>query len=156
GWIGPRHTRYGTVKAMAMRGRLTPRRGGHTLEPEHAAAPHVFSAPIGDFPSMERAATRFACPVKVHHFRWTASVVDRLRERLATPGVSAAGRELGEKQIDHFARHDGFDLAAVALRGPAIERHWRLREARLTAEGTARRAVGAIKARFTSSAEAPA
>jgi len=145
GWFGRHHTHFGTVKAMAFRARLMPRRGGHGVIVPEGGTRHVFGQPLGAFPGITRPAFRFACPVRVHHFHWTAGLAERLRQRLATPGVSDAGREYGARQLDHFDRHGGIDLGSVAIRSPDPDRNWQARIARLRAEGRLRRRARGVR-----------
>jgi len=124
------HDRYGTVKLMAMRGDVLPSRGGHHPLPDRPAR-HLYGRPLGGFPGLEDPAWRFRVPTRVHHLHWTDTLPERLRRRLATPGASAAGREYGQKQLDHFAAHGGVALDRVALRPGGDARPWRAETARL-------------------------
>ena len=127
---GRHHDRFGTVKLMAMRGHLLPSRGGHHPLQDQPVR-HLYGRPLGRFPMLEDPAWRFRVPTRVHHVHWTDSLPDRLERRLATPGVSPAGREYGQKQIDHIARHGGVALDRVALRPAGAEPPWRRQTARL-------------------------
>ncbi|MEM7490750.1 MAG: glycosyltransferase family 2 protein [Pseudomonadota bacterium] len=111
---GAWHDRIGTVKMMAMRADILPGRGGHRTWKGQDAR-HLYNAPLNDFRQIERPAYRFAVPTRVDHFHWTDSLADRLRTRIATPGVSKAGAEYGRKQLDHMDRHGGIALDRVAL-----------------------------------------
>lgn len=118
GRSGASHNRFGTVKLMAMRGRVAPGRGGHGPVPEGGPIEHLFGAPLGEFPLIERPAFRGRIPLRVHHFHWTAKLPARLRRRVATPGASAAGREYGAKQLAHLEAHGGVDVAATGRIAP--------------------------------------
>lgn len=153
GWsiagAGAAHDRFGTVKLMAMRGRILPSRGGHHPMKD-VAARFLYGQPLGRFAALERPSFRFAVPTRVHHVHWTESLPARLEKRLATPGVSPAGAEYGRRQLDHIERHGGIALARVAVAPePAVAPGgWTARLARLRARGrwqalraTARRRV---------------
>ncbi len=126
GGTGATHGRGGTVKIMAMRGDVRPSRGGHN-QVKGTPARQLYGMALGDMPDVERPGFRFAVPTRVHHYHWTAALPDRLRKRLATPGVSPAGVEYGTKQLNHIDRHGGIDLAAVPLMPDADRWPWRLR-----------------------------
>jgi hypothetical protein len=136
---GEHHGRHGTLKLMALRGRVPPSRGGH--HPLHGAGSVRFhlGAPLASFPGVERADWRFALPLRVHHFHWTAGLDERLRRRLATPGASVAGKEYGGKQLDHIEAHGGIALDRVARPGAAPRLPWRARVTLLRAEARLRR-----------------
>lgn len=112
---GKFHDLNGTVKLMAMKGRIPPSLGGHSVLRGAAGARYASGVGMGGDPRMERPAFRFACPLKVHHFHWTKSLPERLRRRIDTPGVSRAGKEYALKQLAHFDRHGGVDLRSVAV-----------------------------------------
>ncbi|MGF1477767.1 MAG: glycosyltransferase family 2 protein [Geminicoccaceae bacterium] len=137
---GTHHDRWGTVKLMAFRGHIFPGRGGHGAPPGQPAL-NLYAMPLGDFPGVEQPGFRFRVPTRVHHFHWTAKLPGMLRRRLATPGVSAAGREYGRKQLDHIERHDGIDLTAVAIAPPLAGQNWSYRLRRMRLEGRFRRAI---------------
>lgn len=120
---GDLHNRYGTVKIMAVKGAVLPSRGGHHPQGGQDVR-YLYGQPLGAFPEIERPAFRFALPTAVHHLHWTDTLPARLERRLATPGVSPAGVEYGQKQLDHIARHGGIalDRVAVAPSGTARDR----------------------------------
>ena len=138
------HDRWGTVKMMAMKGGVLPRRGGHGAEPDTMRHP-LTVLPLGDFPGIERPRWRFAVPFKVHHIHWVAGLEERLRRRLATRGASVAGSEYGAKQLEHLERHGGISLPHVALDRGGRGGPWRRRLARLRAEGRARQTVRRVR-----------
>ncbi|MGF1553071.1 MAG: hypothetical protein ACFBWO_11320 [Paracoccaceae bacterium] len=142
---GAAHDRWGTVKIMAMKGRVRPQRGGHNAEGGTMRAP-LTTLPLGDFPGIERADWRFAVPCRVHHLHWVEGLEARLRRRIETPGASAAGIEYGRKQLDHIARHDGIALDRVALDDGRRRLPWRWRLALIRAEGRARLAARRARA----------
>jgi len=117
GQTGEHHDWYGTVKLMALRGHLLPSRGGHHPQPHADGISYLFGRPLAAFPGIAMPAFRFSVPLRVHHFHWTGALPDSLRRRLATPGVSAAGREYGAKLLDHFEQNAGIALSDIAIRG---------------------------------------
>ena len=133
GGVGRHHNRLGTVKIMAMRGAVRPSRGGHHPAERHRAR-YLYEAPLGEFAAIDRPAFRFAVPTLVHHYHWTASLADRLRRRLATPGVSPAGAEYGAKQLALIDAEGGVPLSGVTLGAPA-EAGWEARLHRLRRQG---------------------
>lgn len=141
---GAAHDRWGTVKIMAMKGRVRPRRGGHGAEAGSAKRP-LTVLPLGDFPGIERPRWRFAVPMRVYHVHWVAGLETRLRTRLQTAGASRAGSEYGARQIDHIAQHGGISLAHVVVDKGARRLPWRWRLALIRAEGRARLAVRAMR-----------
>lgn len=155
GGRGGAHDRTGTVKLMAMRGHVMPNRGGHYPMPD-VPVHHLYRHHLGGFPGIERPAFRFTVPTRVHHFHWTENLPARLRRRLATPGVSVAGKEYGQKQLAHLEAHGGIDLARVACRRPGPQPEWHARLARLRAEGRLRASVEALGKRLLASIRPPA
>ena len=145
------HGRGGTVKVMAARGRILPGRGGHRPLPEPRAR-QLLLYPLGDWREIERPAFRFAVPLQVDHVHWTDTLPERLRRRIATPGVSPAGAAYGARQLAHLERHGGIDLGAVSLapegtadwpaRLAALRRMGRRKRMLGTARGLLRRAIG--------------
>lgn len=113
GGEGTHHDRYGSVKLMAVKGNVFPSRGGHHPRAGPAEHRHLFGAPLGTFPGLVDPGFRFAVPLRVHHYHWTAGLPDSLRRRIATPGVSAAGLEYSTKLLAHFDANGGIDLDQV-------------------------------------------
>ncbi len=149
GGKGSAHGVTGTVKLMAMRGDVLPNRGGHYPMPDRPVR-HFYHHHLGGFPAIKRSAFRFAVPTRVHHFHWTESLPERLRLRLATPGVSAAGREYGQKQLTHIEDHGGISLAKVACADDTPLPDWTRRLARMRAEGRVRASWEALGKRLRS------
>ena len=147
GGRGVNHGRTGTVKLMAMRGHVMPNRGGHYPMPD-VPVNHLYRHHLGGFPAIERPAFRFAVPTRVHHFHWTESLPQRLRRRLATPGVSPAGKEYGQKQLTHIAEHGGIDLTQVACADTGQRADWLRQLTRLRAEGRVRASWEALGKRL--------
>jgi hypothetical protein len=117
GGASPVHGRGGTVKMMAARGRLLPHRGGHRPA-LGSRVRYLYRYPLGSFWEIDDPAFRFSVPTQVDHVHWTDTLPERLRTRLATPGVSPAGAEYGRRQLDHIAAHGGrIALGQVALEG---------------------------------------
>ena len=146
---GASHNRYGTVKVMAMRGHVMPSRGGHHPT-EDSGARFLYGAPLAAFGAVTTPGFRFALPAWVDHYHWTATLPERLRRRLATPGVSVAGAEYGARQLRLLGPDLTVPLDAVALRGGAPDGDWTRAVARLRRQGLIvrkRRALGAVLAR---------
>ncbi|MEE4539959.1 MAG: glycosyltransferase family 2 protein [Erythrobacter sp.] len=112
GGAGAHHTRHSTVKVMAMRGCVQPRRGGHDPLPVPGLG-WLYGASLGQFALLDAPAFRFAVPTRVNHYHWTDRLIHSLKIRLATPGVSAAGREYGARQLRYLERNDGIALDEV-------------------------------------------
>lgn len=143
GGVGRHHGRHGTVKLMAFKGSILPARGGHDPQPESRPR-FLYGASLGQFPEIDRPSYRFTVPTKVHHFHWTNHLRPSLEKRLATAGVSAAGKEYGRKQLTHIERHDGILLEAVATdAGEAPKRSWQRRLAGMRRLGLLR--IGAYR-----------
>ena len=138
------HGRGGTVKVMAARGRILPARGGHRPMPEPPAT-QLLNYPLGDWREIEDPAFRFSIPLQVDHVHWTDTLPDRLRTRIATPGVSPAGAEYGRRQLDHLERHGGIDMGAVALM-PGAAPDWPARLDELRRIGRRKRMAGSARA----------
>ena len=153
GGVGRTHNRLGTVKIMAMRGAVRPSRGGHHPAERHEAN-HLYRAPLGEFARIDEPAFRFAVPTRVHHYHWTASLEERLRVRLATPGVSPAGAEYGAKQLAILEKAGGVPMdrigRAAAPDGPWTERLDALRRqgARINALRPARTLAKRVRERL--------
>lgn len=111
---GQLHNAHGSVKMMLHRAEVLPSRGGHApVDP--AAARFAHGRPLASFRRIADPAFRFAQPFRVDHYKWTDGLVRRLERRVATEGVSPAGKEYGERLLAYFARNGGIDLADVAL-----------------------------------------
>ncbi|WP_299652299.1 hypothetical protein [uncultured Jannaschia sp.] len=95
----------GTVKLMMHRGDVLPSRGGHNPWGEGAAPRFLAGARLATFPGIEDPAIRLRFPFRVDHYNWTAGRQASLERRLATPGVSTAGRAFGTQVLDYLARH---------------------------------------------------
>lgn len=133
---GENHDWHGTVKLMAMKASILPTRGGH--HPENGPEPvrYLFGRQLAAFPNIGQAWFRFLIPLRVHHFKWTASMPGTLRRRLATPGVSVAGAEYGQKLLDYVDAHGRIRPADVAIRSRPwrlADRFWRQRRLGLSA-----------------------
>jgi len=137
GGQGVTHGRTGTVKLMAVRAHVLPNRGGHYPVPG-APVNYLYRHHLGGYPGIQRPAFRFAVPTRVHHFHWTQSLPQRLQRRLATPGVSPAGKEYGQKQLTHIAEHDGIDMTRVPTDEGGPRADWPEQLAKLRTEGRLR------------------
>jgi len=144
---GRNHDWYGTVKLMAFKGRVLPSRGGHHPLPGQEGVSYLFGGPLAALPGIGRAGLRFGIPLRVHHFHWTAALPGSLRERLATPGVSAAGREYGAKLLDHFEENGEFALREVPTGDGTVWTHipWRQRVAGLRAVNGLGDVIGRVR-----------
>lgn len=134
---------YGTVNIMACRGDVLPSRGGHHPLSDGRGVSYLLGRPLAEFPAITDPAFRFTLPLRVHHFKWTRTLTDGLRQRLATPGVSSKGKAYGQRLLDHVERQDGFALADFPLRqdGNNDRVPWRARVLTLRARSTASRLV---------------
>ncbi|MEM7721275.1 MAG: glycosyltransferase family 2 protein [Pseudomonadota bacterium] len=121
---GEFHGLGGTMKLMAMRGMIMPRRGGHGPM-HHPNIVHLYGEKLDEFVFLMQPAQRFRVPTRAHHVHWTASLRDRLQKRLDTPGASRAGSEYGRKQLDHIARHGGIDITQIAVETDDARPDWR-------------------------------
>jgi len=140
---GAHHGWAGTVKVMALRGDLEPSRGGHHPREGGARIHYLLGRHLADFPGIGHPDFRFAVPVRVHHYKWTAGMPKALRERLETPGVSAAGLEYGRKLLAHIDHHDGLDPRTIAYREQPLPANWRAAVRRLRRRAFARRVKNA-------------
>ena len=131
---GENHNWHGTVKLMAMKGNILPTRCGHHPEDGPEPARYLYGRQLAAFPYIGQAWFRFLIPLRVHHFKWTASMADTLRRRLATPGVSVAGAEYGRKLLDYIEAHGRIRPEDVAIRSSywLTDRFWRQRTAGLS------------------------
>lgn len=128
GGVGAHHDLFGTVKLMVHRGAVEPAIGGHHPV-DDAAARHLYGKGLGRFRSIGAPGFRFALPTKVHHYKWTATLLDGLRRRVDIPGASAADIEYSRKLIAYFEGAGGVRPGdAVVRRSRAMDRApWRLR-----------------------------
>ena len=151
GGQGKNHDQHGTVKIMAIKGRVLPSRGGHHPLPDQPMS-YLYRIPLAQFPAITDPAFRFSIPSRVHHFHWTDALVERLERRLATPGVSPAGAEYGAKQLSHISEHGGISLERVAMAEELkvddwqsdLERMRRLAQ-KIRLKNAIRRPIGRIK-----------
>lgn len=136
GGSGRHHDRFGTVKLMAMRGAILPSRGGHHPLGGQDGVRFLHGWPLGSLAVLSRPERRFDWPFRVHHYKWTARLVPGLQRRLASVGVSPAGKEYGDKVLEHVRKHGGIALDEVTIdrigyaeRQSRRVRHWRSRTA---------------------------
>ena len=128
--IGENHGVSGTIKLMLHSHDVLPRRGGHTPFAAGAPARYPTGNQLGLFPGASDPSWRARFPFRVHHYKWTATLRDSLARRLATKGVSVAGREYGGKIDGYLAAHGRVRLEDVALFEDlpgADDRDWRSR-----------------------------
>ena len=149
GGAGASHDHWGSVKLMLHRGNVLPSRGGHHPVADPARVRFAYGQPLAAFPRIADPGFRFALPFRVDHFKWTEGLRDGLERRLATPGVSEAGREYGGKLLAYLDRNDGIDPGGVAIRTGADKgMGWRAHVARLRTAAAARHAVRRVKGSF--------
>ena len=109
----PAESADGTVKMMLFRGDVLPGIGGHApWIARHGpwrqeGVRYAAGRPLADFPEIAEARWRFDQPVAVHHYKWTAGLVEDLRRRRAATGASARGSAYGSAVIDYLERHRG-------------------------------------------------
>lgn len=120
---------YGTVNLMASRGGVLPSRGGHHPVNDGTPLYHVLGRRLAQFRGITRPAFRFALPLRVHHFKWVDTMQRSVKERLDTPGASAAGSAYGRRVLRYISQEGRINLDDV----PVKESHlidalpWRLR-----------------------------
>jgi hypothetical protein len=136
GGRGEHHGLAGTIKLMAFRGHVAPHIGGHNPAPGQDDLRHWLGRRLGEFPGVANPRFRLGLPARVHHFHWTEGLAEKLGRRLATPGVSPAGREYGAKLLAHFDAHGGVSLRHARVGDGGLRRRlpWRLNVAALRAE----------------------
>ena len=109
----------GTVKLMLHRGSVFPSRGGHNpIASDERPPSFLAGARLATFPGAEEPRYRLRYPFRVDHYNWTATRGESLRRRMATPGVSEAGRAFGEQVLAYLDRHGGVRMEDVAV-GPS-------------------------------------
>ncbi len=137
GGRGEHHNRFGTVKLMAIKGRILPNRGGHDPQPGQLPS-YLYNHPLGRFPGIERPDFRFRIPTRVHHFHWTEKLPQMLRARLSTPGVNEAGAEYGRKQLAHIEKFGGIKVDDVSIAPRRDRSLWHGELRRMRREGRLR------------------
>ena len=113
--VGANHGVSGTIKLMVHRGDVLPRRGGHTVLEDGAPARYAAGARLSVFPGAADPGWRADFPFKVDHYKWTGTLRGSLSRRLATKGVSVAGREYGGKIDRYLAEHGRVRLEDVSV-----------------------------------------
>lgn len=151
GGRGRHHGVDGTVKIMAHKADVLPSRGGHNPSAEGAAPRFATGGRLGGFDGAADPSWRLAFPFQVHHYKWTETLRESLTRRLATPGVSPAGKEYGEKIAAMIDRHGGVDLDAVHVGETAGTGAWRRRLLAMRAEALAGHLLGRARARLPGS-----
>jgi hypothetical protein len=125
---GPDSDRYGSVKIMLMRGDIMPSRGGH-----HPLGDQKFKylagAPLGSIPKLSDPRIRLRYPFAVHHFKWTKTLVEGLERRLATEGVSEAGKCYGARVLDAWSNGRLAPENIPAISAADRRAAWRMRMA---------------------------
>lgn len=112
----------GTVKLMLHRADVFPARGGHRARVEDAPR-YLMGAPLAELGIAERPASRLRFPFQVDHYKWTAERLAKQKERMATPGASAAGLKHGARIAEYLERHRRIRLEDVrTASGPPSQR----------------------------------
>ena len=146
----------GTVKLMLHRGDVFPSRGGHNPL-AHASAPLRFlaGARLATFPGTAEPRFRLRFPFRVDHYNWTATRAESLQRRLATPGVSEAGRVFGGQVLGYLDK-SGRVRMEDAVTGPAAPpaAGWRRRMLGLRLAARARHRVRRLPLPRRAAAEA--
>ena len=144
------HDRYGTVKLMLHRAEVKPSRGGHHPQADSREVRYALHRPLAEFPAITRPEFRFSHPFRVHHFKWTDTLVAGLHRRLANPAVSPAGKAYGAKLLEYFDEHDGFDLSDLSHSNSTRRSilPWRMRIAALRRGSQLRSKAGRIRQRL--------
>ncbi len=121
----------GTVKMMLFRADVLPGIGGHAPWKawhgpwQREGVRYAAGRPLADFPEVAEARWRLGQPAAVHHYKWTAGLVEDARRRRAAPGASARGSAYGEALIDYLERNQGrirLEDVEVAHAGPVRSR----------------------------------
>lgn len=128
GGVGQHHGMSGTVKIMAHRGAILPSIGGHHPLRGQAVS-YLYGWSLGGFSRIGDPAFRFMLPTRVHHYKWTATLLDGLRRRVKIDGVSPADKEYSEKLIAYFEANGGVRRDDAPQRKPGLfdALPWRLR-----------------------------
>ena len=152
---GVAHGLDGTIKLMMHRHDVLPNRGGHTAIGSERRTRYAAGARLAVFPGAADPVWRFGFPFRVDHYKWTATLQRSLALRLATEGVSVAGREYGGRIERYLGQHGRIRLADTAVeRKERDARSWtgtlaRMRRASLAhklVDAARRRSAGAIGA----------
>jgi hypothetical protein len=110
------HTRNvnlgGSVNLMLIRGDVMPGIGGHNPLPSAKTRDYALGGPLWRFRRLSEPRFLFSMPFLVHHYKWTAGLMERLRERLDHQEMTPAGREYTEKVVAFF---DGKGVAMESL-----------------------------------------
>lgn len=122
GWIN------GTVNIMACRGSIFPSRGGHGAIAGDVQLKYPFGRQLGKLPGIDKPSIRFAFPLRVHHFKWTKSLIKSLEKRLATPGVSERGKSYGQTLLNHIDKQRRIEIEGMPIRRAGLFNYlpWKL------------------------------
>ncbi len=144
------HDQYGTVKLMLHRADVQPSRGGHHPRADRGEIRYALRRPLAEFQEITYPPFRFSHPFRVHHYKWTDTLITGMQRRLAGPGLSPAGRDYGTRLLEYFAAHDGFDLNDLALYDgeDSPGRPWRAQMAALRRRSQIRSVMGKVKRRL--------
>ena len=114
GWVN------GTVNIMACKGHIFPSRGGHGPMVDKIKPKYPLGRRLGLVPGIEKPEIRFSCPLKVHHFKWTDSLLNSLKKRLLTPGVSERGKSYGELLLKHIEKEGKIQLEKIPVKNESL------------------------------------
>lgn len=130
------HTRNvnlgGSVNLMLIRGDVMPGIGGHNALPSDRSYSYALGGPLWRFRRLAEPRFLFAMPFLVHHYKWTAGLLERLRERLDHQEMTPAAREYTEKVVAFFEGR-GVPMEGLAKRDPARDARadWKAKAAEL-------------------------
>ncbi|GFE64898.1 hypothetical protein [Litoreibacter roseus] len=147
---GKYHGVDGTTKLMLHSARVLPSRGGHNPSPEGEAPRYLVGGRLATFPGVMRPEFRFAFPFRVDHYKWTATRETTFKRRIETPGVSAAGKEVGGQLTRYLAEHGQIRLQDVAVhKGHRASSSWKFLAFRM-------RLAARMRAKFAQRSTRPA
>ncbi|CAN5218465.1 hypothetical protein BH23BAC3_BH23BAC3_33680 [soil metagenome] len=141
----------GTVNIMACKGNIMPSRGGHGPIAGDIQLKFLFGRQLGKFPGIKNSAVRFSIPLRVHHFKWTNSLLNSLKKRLATPGVSPRGKSYGQLLLQHIEEGNGIQIDKMPVRTPGLFNRlpWRIQITALNLRTLSKGAVNRIRRKLT-------
>ncbi|NNU16844.1 hypothetical protein HK107_10995 [Parvularcula sp. ZS-1/3] len=130
---GENHGIGATVKMMMHRGDVFPKRGGHNPKFERSALRYLAGAPLSHLPQAANPVSRFRFPFQVDHYKWRDTRRQSYERRIDTPGVSAAGKEVGGKFLDYLGEHGALRLDDISVAAPSDQPagNWRAQMLRL-------------------------
>lgn len=121
---GEHHGIDGTTKLMLHRWDVLPSRGGHNPWAKGAEPRYLAGLRLATHPRATDPEFRFAFPFRVDHYKWTATRQRTFERRIAAPGVSAAGREVGGKMISYLSKHGRIRPQDVSVKSAQMSKSW--------------------------------